>query len=323
MQALVIGGVIGGMGGVIDAIKTSGADPNGFRPQVTFFTYTALLLGGAATYLGPVLGAILFWFLREWIESFLRQLAAEAWLPNAVADFIEGSEGVISVAMVGLALILLMLLRPQGNHRQSHRNAVGCPMTRPQCPDRPRPVTGIEPILTVPPVPGAAKPNPILVVDNLSRSFGGLRAVDVDHLEVERGVVTSLIGPNGGGQDHPVQPADRFRPGRHRALVVRRADGHVAVARSAGPTRHHPHFPAHQVAGQADGSRECAAGRPRPGGRAIVGRPVPVAVAGSGAGQHRAGRGAAGPVQPGPHARRAGRPRCREASANCWRWPGR
>ena len=114
MQALVIGGVIGGMGGVIDAIKTSGADPNGFRPQVTFFTYTALLLGGAATYLGPVLGAILFWFLREWIESFLRQLAAETWLPNAVADFIGGSEGVISVAMVGLALILLMLIRPQG-----------------------------------------------------------------------------------------------------------------------------------------------------------------------------------------------------------------
>ncbi len=114
MQALMIGGVIGGMAGVIDAIKTSGADPNGFRPQVTFYTYTALLLGGAATYLGPVLGAILFWFLREWIESFLRQLSAEAWLPNAVADFLEGSEGIISVAMVGLALVLLMLFRPQG-----------------------------------------------------------------------------------------------------------------------------------------------------------------------------------------------------------------
>lgn len=114
MQALMIGGVIGGMAGVIDAIKTSGADPNGFRPQVTFYTYTALLLGGTATYLGPVLGAILFWFLREWIESFLRQLAAEAWLPDAIADFFEGSEGIISVGMVGLALVLLMLFRPQG-----------------------------------------------------------------------------------------------------------------------------------------------------------------------------------------------------------------
>ena len=114
MQALVIGGVIGGLAGVIDAIKTSGADPNGFRPQVTFFTYTALLLGGSATYTGPVIGAILFWFLREWVESFLRQLAAEAWLPNPIADFLGGAEGIISVGLVGLALILLILFRPQG-----------------------------------------------------------------------------------------------------------------------------------------------------------------------------------------------------------------
>ena len=85
---------------VVDAIKTSGADPNGFRPQVTFFTYTALLLGGSATYTGPVIGAILFWFLREWIESFLRQLAAESWLPNPIADFLAGTEGVISVGLV-------------------------------------------------------------------------------------------------------------------------------------------------------------------------------------------------------------------------------
>lgn len=67
-------------------------------------------------------------------------------------------------------------------------------------PDSSRPSEEIEPILTVPPVPGAPKPNPLLVVDNLSRSFGGLRAVDVEHLEVERGVVTSLIGPNGAGK---------------------------------------------------------------------------------------------------------------------------
>ena len=62
------------------------------------------------------------------------------------------------------------------------------------------PGSEIEPILTVPPVVGAPKPNPILAVDNLTRSFGGLRAVDVDHLELERGVVTALIGPNGAGK---------------------------------------------------------------------------------------------------------------------------
>jgi branched-chain amino acid transport system ATP-binding protein len=48
--------------------------------------------------------------------------------------------------------------------------------------------------------PGVAKPDPILVVDAVRRSFGGLTAVDVEHLEVQRGVITALIGPNGAGK---------------------------------------------------------------------------------------------------------------------------
>ncbi|UXA20362.1 ABC transporter ATP-binding protein [Mycobacterium sp. SMC-4] len=48
--------------------------------------------------------------------------------------------------------------------------------------------------------PGSAKPDPIILVDNITRSFGGLRAVDVAHLEVQRGAITGLIGPNGAGK---------------------------------------------------------------------------------------------------------------------------
>jgi branched-chain amino acid transport system ATP-binding protein len=48
--------------------------------------------------------------------------------------------------------------------------------------------------------PGAAKPDAVLTVEGLSRSFGGLKAVDVDHLEIQRGTITSLIGPNGAGK---------------------------------------------------------------------------------------------------------------------------
>jgi branched-chain amino acid transport system ATP-binding protein len=48
--------------------------------------------------------------------------------------------------------------------------------------------------------PGVAKPDPILVVDEVRRTFGGLTAVDVDHVEVQRGVITALIGPNGAGK---------------------------------------------------------------------------------------------------------------------------
>jgi len=49
-------------------------------------------------------------------------------------------------------------------------------------------------------VPGSAKPDPVLVADDLKRSFGGIHAVDVSHLEVQRHTVTSLIGPNGAGK---------------------------------------------------------------------------------------------------------------------------
>ena len=49
-------------------------------------------------------------------------------------------------------------------------------------------------------VPGVAKVDPIIVVDGVKRVFGGLTAVDVDHLEIPRGAITALIGPNGAGK---------------------------------------------------------------------------------------------------------------------------
>lgn len=52
----------------------------------------------------------------------------------------------------------------------------------------------------VAPEPGVSKPDPILVVEGVTRVFGGLKAVDVERLEIPRNTITSLIGPNGAGK---------------------------------------------------------------------------------------------------------------------------
>ena len=58
MQALIIGGLFGALGGMM-YVMASSVQPDSMGRTLTFFCYTALLLGGAATIFGPVLGAIL------------------------------------------------------------------------------------------------------------------------------------------------------------------------------------------------------------------------------------------------------------------------
>jgi neutral amino acid transport system permease protein len=112
MQALIVGGMIGGLAGVMFAIRASAANAESFKSDVTFFAYVILILGGAATRLGPIVGTFIFWFMISGIESFLRQADGQGWLPG----FLEGSEavGAVTLILVGLALALLIVFRPQG-----------------------------------------------------------------------------------------------------------------------------------------------------------------------------------------------------------------
>ncbi|TQK51221.1 amino acid/amide ABC transporter membrane protein 2 (HAAT family) [Streptomyces sp. SLBN-118] len=112
MTSLVLGGVLGGVAGMLQAIQVQSVSADSFDPAVTFFLYTLLVLGGAGTMLGPVVGSILFWFVLSFIDSALRQAIEADYISPSV---ISTSEiGAVRFALVGLALILLMAFRPQG-----------------------------------------------------------------------------------------------------------------------------------------------------------------------------------------------------------------
>jgi branched-chain amino acid transport system ATP-binding protein len=63
-----------------------------------------------------------------------------------------------------------------------------------------KPVPRVSRLAGAAPEPGAAKPDPVLVADDVTKTFGGLHAVRVSRLEVQRGAITALIGPNGAGK---------------------------------------------------------------------------------------------------------------------------
>lgn len=112
MQALVLGGVIGGFGGFILSVSQQSVQPDTYSPPVTFFIFTALILGGAATTIGPLVGSMIFWALLAATNSALRQAVNTGTIPQGLMD---GTQvGQLRFMLVGLGLMLLMIYRPQG-----------------------------------------------------------------------------------------------------------------------------------------------------------------------------------------------------------------
>lgn len=105
MQALVLGGVLGALGGMVYVLP-SAVQADALGRTLTFNVWTILLLGGAATVFGPVLGSVLMWTVLMLIKVSLRELPIDAVSSTQAEAF--------SWVLVGVTLMLLVIFRPQG-----------------------------------------------------------------------------------------------------------------------------------------------------------------------------------------------------------------
>jgi ABC-type branched-subunit amino acid transport system permease subunit len=112
MQSLALGGLFGALAGFMFSLANAAIQPDLYAPQFTFFAYTILILGGAARVFGPVVGAMIFWFLLQFLAGIIEGGIRADIFPFSLMTTTQ--VGPVRFMLVGLALILLLVFRPQG-----------------------------------------------------------------------------------------------------------------------------------------------------------------------------------------------------------------
>jgi neutral amino acid transport system permease protein len=110
LQSLIIGGLFAGIGGQVFILAMSNVQPSAWVTNFTFTIWTVLLLGGAATIRGPIAGGLVFFVLLILTNEILAGLLNIGLLPFLTLPQI----GQIRFVLIGLALMLLVIFRPQG-----------------------------------------------------------------------------------------------------------------------------------------------------------------------------------------------------------------
>lgn len=105
LQSFAIGGSIGALAGALIALDAGSVNPGRWIAPLTFAFYTVVILGGAGTVWGPVVGAVAYWFLLDFVDGALNNL----WF-----DVSDTTAGAVRLALMGIGLMLLMIYRPQG-----------------------------------------------------------------------------------------------------------------------------------------------------------------------------------------------------------------
>jgi ABC-type branched-subunit amino acid transport system ATPase component/ABC-type branched-subunit amino acid transport system permease subunit len=178
-----IAGVIGGFYAVILIVVTP---PSVFSMLTSAEALIVVLFGGTGTVWGPVIGASVLIPLSETLQAEL-------------GNVLPGIQGVV----FGVAIVLVILLAPEGlfwKVRDLIRKSRGRDKADTVLPNVDLVAAESNSAFQPAEMREAPKGNIILEVCNLSKSFGGLKAVQNVSFSVHEGSIVGIIGPNGAGK---------------------------------------------------------------------------------------------------------------------------
>ncbi|HVH32090.1 MAG TPA: branched-chain amino acid ABC transporter ATP-binding protein/permease, partial [bacterium] len=168
VTAFAISALLGAVGGSIYASGFLYIAPDTFDFGTSVQFLAMVLVGGRESVAGSVLGAGLLTFLPEWLRELKK----------------------IYLVVYGSIIVLVIVFMPEG--------LWGFVTFLSRSLVRPTPHLATRGSLSI----GTARlaGEPVLVIENLGKYFGGLKAVDGVSFAVRQGEVHALIGPNGSGK---------------------------------------------------------------------------------------------------------------------------
>src|ERR1043166_3548908 len=195
LLAFGVGAAFAGMTGTFYVAKLQTATPEMFQFPVSVMLLVMIVFGGIGSIPGVVVGALILQLLQSWFLQDLTQ-----WGPAvgrfAGIEFLERVDLVQSIELIfGIILVLMMLYRREGLIPAQRAVTALSHAEQTAVPSR----GGFA--ATLAPKQIAVDPSqPLLEIRNLSKSFGGIRAVAGLDLTVMPGRIVAVIGPNGSGK---------------------------------------------------------------------------------------------------------------------------